>query len=98
MPLRYDAFCHQVQYEDRGIRRRALLALGKCDYGDPDELLPKLEGVQVLGASSDHTILDIQDAVDAGADIKVGDIIEFNIKYATIVYLSNSDNIEKVYI
>ena len=94
----YDAFGHQVQYEDRGIRRRALLALGKCDYGDPDELLPKLEGVQVLGASSDHTILDIQDAVDAGTDIKVGDIIEFNIKYATIVYLSNSDNIEKVYI
>ena len=93
-----DAFGHKVQYEDRGIRRRAILALGKCDYGDPDELLPVMPGVEVLGASSDHTLLDIQDAVDAGEDIKVGDVLEFNIKYATLVYVTNSNNIEKVYI
>ena len=83
---------------DRGIRRRALIALGKCDYGDPDDLLPRIDGIEILGASSDHTILDIQDLVDAGGDIKVGDIIEFDLKYSTMVYLTNSDNIEKVYI
>ena len=32
------------------------------------------------------------------AGLKVGDIIEFDIKYATLVYLTNSPNIEKVYI
>ncbi|MGX8773823.1 MAG: alanine/ornithine racemase family PLP-dependent enzyme [Bacillota bacterium] len=94
----FDAFGHQIEYVDRGIRRRALIALGKCDYGDPDDLLPRLEGVEILGASSDHTILDIQDLVDAGGEIKVGDIIEFDLKYSTMVYVTNSDNIEKVYI
>ena len=91
----YDAFGHQVQYEDRGIRRRALLGIGKCDYGDPDELVCCLEGAEVLGASSDHTILDIQDVKQ---NIKVGDVIEFVVKYSTLVYLTNSNNIEKVYI
>ena len=94
----FDAFGHQIEYVDRGIRRRALIALGKCDYGDPDDLLPRIDGIEILGASSDHTILDIQDLVDAGGDIKVGDIIEFDLKYSTMVYLTNSDNIEKVYI
>lgn len=94
----YDAFGHQVRYEDRGIRRRALLGIGKCDYGMPEDLLPRMKGIEILGASSDHTILDIQDAVDAGTDIRVGDIIEFDLKYSTIVYVTNSDNIEKVYI
>ena len=91
----FDAFGHQVQYEDRGIRRRALVGLGKCDYGDPSELICCEEGAEVLGASSDHTILDVQ---DVKRDLQVGDIIEFDIKYATLVYLTNSPNIDKVYI
>ena len=91
----FDAFGHQVQYEDRGIRRRALLGIGKCDYGDPSELVCLEEGAEVLGASSDHTILDVQ---DVKRNLHVGDIIEFTVKYATIVYLTNSANIEKVYI
>lgn len=91
----FDAFGHRIQYEDRGIRRRALVGIGKCDYGDPSELLCRESGAEVLGASSDHTILDVQ---DVKRSLKVGDIIEFDIKYATLVYLTNSPNIEKVYI
>ena len=91
----FDAFGHRIQYEDRGIRRRALVGIGKCDYGDPSELLCREPGAEVLGASSDHTILDVQ---DVKRSLKVGDIIEFDIKYATLVYLTNSPNIEKVYI
>lgn len=91
----FDAFGHRIQYEDRGIRRRALVGIGKCDYGDPSELLCREPGAEVLGASSDHTILDVQ---DVKRNLKVGDIIEFDIKYATLVYLTNSPNIEKVYI
>ncbi|MBQ9060845.1 MAG: alanine racemase, partial [Firmicutes bacterium] len=91
----FDAFGHRIQYEDRGIRRRALVGIGKCDYGDPAELLCREKSAEVLGASSDHTILDVQ---DVKRKLKVGDIIEFDIKYATIVYLTNSPNIEKVYI
>ena len=91
----FDAFGHQVVYEDRGIRKRALLGIGKADYGDPAELICLEEGAEVLGASSDHTILDVQ---DVKRTLKTGDIIEFEVKYATVVYLTASPNIEKVYI
>ena len=91
----FDAFGHQIEYVDRGIRRRALIALGKCDYGDPSELVCLEPGAEVLGASSDHTILDVQ---DVKRNLRTGDIIEFDVKYATIVYLTNSANIEKVFI
>ena len=64
-----DAFGHTPTYVDRGIRRRALLAMGKVDYGDPAELLPMDKGIEVLGASSDHTIIDVE---DAERDYKVG--------------------------
>lgn len=94
----FDAFGHRVQYVDRGIRKRAVLGMGKVDYGDPGELIPEMDGIEVLGASSDHTLLDIQDMVDKGGDLRIGDIIEFKVKYAMIVYLTSSDNVTKVYI
>ncbi len=88
-----DAFGHTPAYTDRGIRKRALLALGKVDYGDPAELLPREKGVEILGASSDHTIVDIE---DAEKDYKVGDIMEFDVKYATVVYVTNSGDVSIV--
>lgn len=94
----FDAFGHRIQYEDRGIRKKALLAIGKCDYGDWQELIIKEPGMKVLGASSDHTIIDVQDAADAGRNLKVGDIVEFNLNYATIVYVTNSENVTIEYI
>ena len=35
--------------------------------------------------------------VKASYQVKVGDIIEFDLKYSTMVYLTNSANIEKVF-
>ena len=93
--IMFDAFGNQPAYEDRGIRKRALLALGKVDYAFPEELIPREAGITVLGASSDHTILDVE---DYDGTIEVGDVIEFDLCYATIVYVTNSNNIEKVYI
>ena len=93
-----DAFGHTVQYEDRGIRRRGLLGLGKVDYGDPGDLIPRTQGVEVLGASSDHTILDLQAAQDEGQSLKTGDIIDFDLTYSTLVYATNSENVQIEYI
>ena len=90
-----DAFVHTPTYVDRGMRRRALLAMGKVDYGDPSELLPLEKGIEVLGASSDHTIIDVE---NAEKDWKVGDIMEFDICYATIVYLTNCRNVNIAYV
>lgn len=93
--LMYDAFGNTPEYVDRGIRKHALAALGKVDYGDPDNLVPLEKGVEVLGASSDHTILDIEDAEH---EFEVGDIVEFRLSYANLVYVTNSQNVEKVFI
>ena len=90
-----DAFGHTPAYVDRGMRRRALLAVGKVDYGDPCELIPMEEGIEVLGASSDHTIIDVE---DAERDYKVGDTMTFDICYATIVYLTNCRNVQIVFV
>lgn len=93
--IMFDAFGNTPEYEDRGIRKRALIAIGKVDYGAPEDLVPMEKGVTVLGASSDHTILDIE---DAERNLKVGDIVEFCISYSNIVYVTNSANVEKVFI
>lgn len=90
-----DAFGHTPEYVDRGIRRRALLGIGKVDYGSIDEIFPKDKGVEVIGASSDHTILDIE---DAERDIKVGDIVSFGINYASLVYVTNCRNVQIVFV
>lgn len=90
-----DAFGHTPEYVDRGMRRRALLGMGKVDYGEPSELLSMEKGIEVLGASSDHTIIDIE---DAERDYKVGDIMTFDVCYATVVYLTASRNVNIVYV
>lgn len=91
--LSFDAFGNVGTYTDRGIRKRALLGLGKVDVAFPDMIYPRDKRVEVLGASSDHLILDVEDAERA---FQVGDIIEFDLCYATIVYATNSPNVRIV--
>lgn len=89
-----DCFGKTPTYEDRGIRKRALVGIGRVDYGSPEDLVCKDEKISVIGASSDHTILDVEEA----GDIRVGDTVDFKVCYANLVYLTSSDNINKVYI
>ena len=93
--IMYDAFERKPEFEDRGIRKRALIALGRADFAFPDMLIPRDKHIQILGASSDHTILDVQ---DCQREYKVGDIIEFDLCYSTIVYVTNSPNVDIVYV
>lgn len=90
-----DAFGHKPEYIDRGIRKRALLGLGKVDYGSIEEIFPRNDKIKVIGASSDHTILDIEDVEE---DIKVGDVIDFTINYASMVYVTNCKNVQIKYV
>ncbi len=90
-----DAFGHTPEYTDRGIRKRALVAVGKVDYAYLPEMEPLEKGVEVLGASSDHTILDIE---EAEREIRVGDLVEFGLKYSTLVFLSRSKNMHFEYV
>ena len=85
-----DAFGQKPTYVDRGIRRRAIVACGRADYGFWEELIPTIPGIEVIGASSDHTILDVEDCL---RDIRVGDIIQFEIRYTALLYLTDSSNV-----
>ncbi len=89
-----DAFGNVVEYEDIGIHKRALVAIGKLDYGnDPMTLKPLDKNIRVLGASSDHTILDV---TKAGSEIEVGDIIKFTVSYGNLIYLTNTNTVRVI--
>ena len=92
--LTVDAFGKTREYTDRGVRRRALCAAGRVDYGDPLDLTPRMAGVEVLGASSDHTILDVE---DAAVPVKVGDVLDFGVSYGSLVYLTNTPEVHVVF-
>lgn len=90
--IKCDAFGNVPTYEDRGIRKRAIASAGKVDYGYPEMLEPLEEGIEVLGASSDHTLLDIQ---EAKRELKIGDIVKFGMKYANTVFVTGREDIAK---
>lgn len=91
----YDAFGNTPEYEDRGIRRRALLGIGRVDYVYCDQLIPVDPDIQILGASSDHTILDIH---DCKCQYKTGDIIDFHMFYGPLVYATHSEDVNIVFV
>jgi len=88
-----DAFGNRPVYTDRGMRKRAVLAVGNKDFGDFSKLKPRHEGIEIIGSSSDHLILDIE---DYAGEIKVGDVLEFDTFYAAMVFLCSSDCVKKV--
>lgn len=90
-----DAFGNKPIYKDRGERKRALLAIGKQDFVSVDTLVPIDKNIEVIGASSDHLIIDIESCEN---DYRVGDIIEFNIYYPHLLYLSGSKDVGKRFI
>lgn len=89
--LGVDAFGKKGVYVDCGIRARALLAIGRADYGDIADLVPELEGIEVIGASGDHTIIDVE---DCAKELKIGDILRFKLKYSAILRISGSENVK----
>lgn len=87
-----DAFGYRPEYCDIGIRKRALLAVGKKDIGHHDSLIPKKKGIQMVGSSSDHLIIDVTEA----EEVQVGDILEFELYYQALMYLSASKSVKKI--
>jgi predicted amino acid racemase len=82
-----DCFGGCGNYVDRGIRKRGILAVGKVDFALDSQLKPLSEGVEVLGSSSDHLIVDLEDSKEA---FQVGDVMEFELRYSTMVFLTSS--------
>jgi len=93
--LGVNCFGNCPTYVDRGIRKRAILAMGAFDYGNWEKLIPRDKGIEILGASSDHTIIDIQ---DSEKNYKLGDIIEFTLRYQAMLFTTSNNLITKIVI
>ncbi len=87
-----DAFGKVRTFRDRGIRQRAILAIGRQDV-DPEGLTPLESGIEVLGASSDHLILDVEDSDCA---MKVGDEVRFAMSYGCLLAAMTSPYVHKL--
>ncbi|MBP2664705.1 MAG: alanine racemase [Firmicutes bacterium] len=88
-----DAFGNIPEFADVGIRNKAIVALGKQD-AYIEGLIPVDKEVTILGASSDHTILDITDIT---RKIRVGDELAFHVTYSGLLSVSQSRYVKKVF-
>ena len=87
-----DAFGGTPTFTDRGMRKRAILNIGRQDVV-VDGIEPLDPGIIVLGGSSDHLILDVEDAQEK---VKLGDEITFYPGYGALLALSTSPYVQKV--
>lgn len=88
-----NAFGEAVVYEDRGVRRRGILAIGRQDV-NAENLRPHDGRVEVLGASSDHLLVDLENA----PEYKVGDEIEFALDYGNLLRVFTSAYVSREYV
>ncbi len=88
-----NAFGEIKNFKDKGMRKRAIIALGRQDM-NIEGLKPVDSTITVEGASSDHLIVDI---TDSNANYSVGQLINFNVTtYASIITAMASPFIEKI--
>lgn len=88
-----NSFGEAPSFVDKGIRKRALISLGKQDV-NPKGLTPKDDKIEILDGSSDYIILDITDSLNT---YSVGDEISFNIDYSVLLGAMGSQYIYKEY-
>jgi predicted amino acid racemase len=92
-PVGLDAEGRRPHVVDRGVRRRAVVALGYTDT-DVDALIPLDDGVTIAGSSSDHMVLDV---TEAEHDFCEGDVVRFRMKYAALLHSMLSPYVAREY-
>lgn len=80
-------------FTDRGNRIRAICEVGRQDC-DTETMWPVDPGVEILGASSDHLMLDV---TDSQRTYKVGDTVEFRLGYFSLMRAYTSADVKKEY-
>lgn len=86
-----NAFGVIPQFQDRGQMSRAILGVGNQDVLVAG-LIPMLD-IEILGSSSDHTILDAKKS-----NLMVGDEVTFNLNYGALLSVMTSPYVYKKYI
>jgi predicted amino acid racemase len=87
-----DAFGKKPRFDDKGIRTRAICAIGRQDI-DIEGLIPDEKTISILGASSDQLILDV---TDCDRVYKVGDNVSFKLTYSGILSSMTSEYVTKM--
>lgn len=89
-----DAFGKVPDFKDRGNRTRTICAIGKQDISlDGMSLIDS--DIILLGASSDHLILD---TTNSKKKYRIGDIIRLKLNYRGILSTMTSPYVDKVFI
>ncbi len=90
-----DSYGNRPTFVDRGPKRmKAICALGKQDF-DAETTMPCDPGIIILGASSDHLMLDI---TDSEKTYKLGDTIELKLGYFSTMRAFTSEYVKKEYV
>ncbi|HWS30489.1 MAG TPA: alanine/ornithine racemase family PLP-dependent enzyme [Clostridia bacterium] len=89
-----NAFGEVVSFPERGEMLRGILNIGRQDV-PPEGLTALNKGIEVLGASSDHTIVNLTEAEQA---FKVGDTLRFLPDYGALLRLFTCPYVEKEYL
>jgi len=89
-----DSYGNKPTFIDRGDQRlKAVCALGKQDF-DPETTTPLDPGAIILGVSSDHLMLDL---TESERSYRVGDAVQLQLGYFSIMRAFTSPYVEKVY-
>lgn len=83
-----------IVYEDRGIRRRCIAALGEADVGDVTKLIPVDGALRIMGGSSDHLIIDTS---ESQINYQVGDVVTLRMQYGVLLHAFTSRLVEKYF-
>ncbi len=90
----YDAFGCKPVFKDKGMRKRVILSVGRQDVRI-EALTPVYKGAEILGASSDHLLLDITDCREK---MEPGGIVPFRCAYSAVLTLTTSPYVYKKYV
>lgn len=85
------AFGEVVRSDDDGDITQSILAIGRQDV-DPDGLTPQ-SGIVILGASSDHLVVDSSNTVNG---LSIGGEVSFQLNYSALLRAMTSPFIAKV--
>jgi predicted amino acid racemase len=89
-----DAFGKVPSFKDKGVIKRAIIALGRQDL-IPEGLEPLDKNVEILGASSDHLIVNIS---NCEKHYKIGDIMDLKMDYGCLLRVMTSPYVKKYYV
>ena len=87
-----DSVGNKPIFINKGVRIRAICAIGKQDIS-PESIFPMDKDIVIVGASSDHLVLDI---TDSSRTYKVGSLVTFQLSYGGILSSMSSAYVRKV--